>query len=279
VTAIDRWREQLERWAIPPEIVAAAPESPYGFPTELFRIRGERATDQVEPTPTTIRALEKLPEAGRVLDVGCGGGATSLPLAGRAGVLVGVDAQGDMLEGLLSNARAAGVEAEAVHGRWPDVSERVAPVDVAVAGHVLYNVADLEPFALALAGAARGRVVFELTERHPLHWMNDLWLRFHEVRRPDGPVATDALGALEEVGLHPRMELWTPQPSGGGFERRADAVALVRRRLCLPPDRDGELMDALGPRLVDREGLWSAGPTDQRLATIGLTANEEAGAS
>ena len=51
-----------------------------------------------------------------------------------------------MLEGFLANARAAGARATTIHGRWPDVSGEVSPVDVAVAGHVLYNVADLEPF-------------------------------------------------------------------------------------------------------------------------------------
>jgi SAM-dependent methyltransferase len=279
VTAIERWRAHLERWAIPPEIVAAAPESPYGFPMELFRTRGERATGPTGSTPTTARALERLPEGGRVLDVGCGGGATSLPLAGRAGVLVGVDAQEDMLEGFLTNARTAGVDAEAVHGRWPDVAEKVAPVDVAVAGHVLYNVADLEPFARGLAAAARSGVVFELTERHPLDWMNDLWLRFHEVDRPEGPVAADALEALTELGLDPRMDFWSAPPRGGGFERKADAVALVRRRLCLSPDRDDELVEALGARLAERGGLWSVGPPDQHLATIRLPATAGAGSS
>jgi len=279
VTAIGRWRQGLERWAIPPEIVAAAPKSPYGFPTELFRTRGERANDRADPTPTTLRALEGLPEGGRVLDVGCGGGASSLPLASRAGALVGVDAQEDMLAGFLANAGAAGVEAEAVHGRWPDVADRVGPVDVAVAGHVLYNVADLEPFAQRLATVARSRVVYELTERHPLHWMNDLWLRFHDVVRPDGPVATDAREALAELGDDARMELWSAPQRGGGFDRRTDAVALIRRRLCLDPSHDDELTEALGSRLVERDGLWSAGPADQRLATIQVATSAGAGSS
>jgi SAM-dependent methyltransferase len=205
-----------------------------------------------------------------VLDVGCGGGATSLPLAGHAGVLIGVDAQEDMLEGFLANARAVGAVAETVHGGWPDVAERIAPVDVAVAGHVLYNVADLAPFVRGIAAVSRHRVVFELTERHPLHWMNDLWLRFHGLERPSGPAATDALDALVESGLDPRIERWGTTPRAGGFARRADAIALVRRRLCLSPSRDDELGRALGPRLLERGGLWSAGPSEQSLATIWL---------
>jgi SAM-dependent methyltransferase len=267
VSAVDRWREQLGSWAIPPGILSAAPESPYGFPTALFRTRGERSLDQ-EPTPTTARALDVLPRGGRVLDVGCGGGATSLPLAGRAGVVVGVDAQEDMLEGFLANARAAGVRAVPVHGRWPDVSHEVEPVDVAVAGHVLYNVPELATFVRALAEITRRLVVFELTDRHPLHWMNDLWLRFHGVQRPEGPTAEDAMAALIELGLEARIERWVAPPRPGGFDRRDDALGLVRRRLCMAAGSDPELLDALGDRLGERDGWWSAGPSDQTLATI-----------
>lgn len=268
MTAIRRWGELLGSWAIPSEILDAAPESPYGFPTEVFRTRGALRDEPDTPTPTTRRALEALPEGGRVLDVGCGGGATSLPLAGRAGDLVGVDAQKDMLEGFLSNTRAAGMRAEAVDGRWPEVAGEIAPVDVAVAGHVLYNVADLGPFVGELAATARRRVVFELTERHPLHWMNDLWLRFHGLERPSGPVSDDALDALGELGLDARIERWEAAPRIGGFARRADALALARRRLCLSLSRDDELAEALEDRLVERGGLWSVGPPAQALATL-----------
>jgi SAM-dependent methyltransferase len=268
VTAIERWGELLEGWAIPSEILAASPESPYGFPAEVFRARGAQREEPGAPTRTTQRALERLPEGGRVLDVGCGGGATSIPLADRAGRLVGVDAQEDMLEGFLANAQAAGSPAEVVHGRWPDVAGSIAPVDVAVAGHVLYNVADLGPFVSELAATARRRVVFEITERHPLHWMNDLWLRFHDLDRPSGPVSDDALDALRELDLDARIERWQAAPRIGGFARRADAVALARRRLCLPASRDDELAVALGDRLVERGGLWSVGPPAQSLATL-----------
>jgi SAM-dependent methyltransferase len=267
VSALARWAEQLAAWAIPPEIVAAAPESPYGFPAELFRTRGARA-DVQDVTPTTGRALEALPWGGSVLDVGCGGGATSLPLAGRAGELVGVDAQEDMLEGFLANARAAGVGARAVHGEWPAVEGDLGSADVALAGHVLYNVSDLAPFIHALARAAP-RVVLELTDRHPLHWMNDLWLRFHGLERPEGPTPDDGLAAIRELGFDARLERWTTAPATVGFDRREDAVALVRRRLCLDASRDREIVDALGGRLKERDGHWSVGSSgDRSLATI-----------
>ena len=58
------------------------------------------------------------------------------------------------------------------------------------------------------------------------------------------------------------------EAGSGGFERRDDAIALVRRRLCLKADRDGEIAESLGDRLKQRNGLWSAGPAEQRLVTL-----------
>ncbi|MGH2539120.1 MAG: hypothetical protein ACRDGK_01205, partial [Actinomycetota bacterium] len=60
----------------------------------------------------------------------------------------------------------------------------------------------------------------------------------------------------------------TEDAAGGGFERRDDAVAMVRRRLCLPPERDVEVAEALGSRLSERHGLWRAGPGDQPVVTL-----------
>ena len=151
---------------------------------------------------------------------------------------------------------------------WPEVADTVDSVDVAVAGHVLYNVAELEPFVLRLAALAEHRVVFELTDRHPLAWMNDLWLRFHSLERPSGPTPDDALDVLSEIRLDATLERWEAPPRVGGFADRADALALARRRLCLPSSRDEELASALGSRLAERGGLWSVGPGSQSLATI-----------
>jgi SAM-dependent methyltransferase len=265
--ATERWRDALGALAIPEPILAAAPESPWGFPPELFASRNAEPEARAE-APTTLRALEALPAAGAVLDVGVGGGATSLPLAGRASAITGVDGSGSMLEVFRSAAAKAGVAAETVQGTWPDVAYLVAHADVVVSGHTFYNVPKLAPFVRALTTHARRRVVVELTTEHPLAWTADLWRRFHAYERPDGPFADDAEAVIRELGLEVRRDELETDPRPGGFARREDAVALVRKRLCLPAERDDEIAEALGERLAERDGRWSAGPGRSRLVTL-----------
>jgi SAM-dependent methyltransferase len=266
VTALDRWGDELRAMAIPEAILDAAPESPFAFPTELFRRRAERSA-AAEPTPTTMAALDALPADGTVLDVGCGGGATSLPLAARAASITGVDASGPMLETFAQQVGRAGAAARTVEGSWPEVAAKTPEADVVVGGHVLYNVQDLEPFVRALDTHALRRSVLELTGDHPLAWMSDLWERFHGWRRPAGPTSAVAEAALRELGLAPtRADRGADDP--GGFARRGDAVALIRRRLCLPADRDDEIAEALGDRLRRVGDAWDVGPPERAVVTL-----------
>jgi len=264
--ALARWRERLEDWAIPEEILAAAPESPWGCPVGLFRSRARRAGSR-PATPSNREAARFLPAGGTVLDVGAGGGAASLPLAGMAGRLVAVDESPAMVAAFLAAAEAAGVAAEGVEGRWPEVAGRVAPADVVVCHHVLYNVADLAPFAEALTGHARHRVVVELTDRHPLVDLGPLWRRFHDLERPTGPGADDATAALEALGLRVARQDWESRDRFG-FDDFDELVAFTRRRLCLPARRDPEVAAALldrGTRQVD--GVWVSGQP-RRVTTL-----------
>jgi len=264
--ALEWWREQLDGWAIPSEILAAAPESPWGYPVGLFRSRARRAGSR-PATPSNLEAARSMPEGGSVLDVGAGAGAGSLPLAGLASRLVAVDESPAMVASFLDAADAAGVPAEAVEGRWPEVAGRVGPADVVVCHHVLYNVADLAPFALALTGHARRRVVAELTDRHPLAGLRPLWRRFHDLDRPTGPGADDAVAALGAAGLEVDRQDWE-QPDRFGFDDFDELVAFTRRRLCLPAARDPEVAEALldeGTRQVD--GVWVSGQP-RRVTTL-----------
>ena len=112
---------------------------------------------------------------------------------------------------------------------------------------------------LALTDHARRGVVAELTLEHPQSSLNDLWLRFHRIRRPTEPRADDAVAVLREAGLEPNRTDWEP-PLRGGFADRADLVAWVRRRLCLSADRDQEVAEAIADRTIERDGLANFAP-------------------
>lgn len=259
MSAAERWARALAAWAIPPEILASAPESPWGYPTDVF---ARRADDRpAVPTPSTQRALEALPEGGSVLDVGCGAGAASLPLAGHAGSLIGVDPSGALLHAFRERAEKSGKHVTTIEGSWPDVADRTPAADVVVCHHVAYNVPDLAQFARRLADHARRRVVMELTARHPMSALNDLWLHFHGLVRPTTPTADDALAVLREIGATPHSARWeSPAQGWSGPSARDDLVAWARRRLCLPPERDPEIAAALGPHVVQQGGGVSLPP-------------------
>jgi len=263
-SASAKWREALAEWAIPKGILERAPESPWHFPVKLFSARAEEAT-RMPPTFSNLRALEALPDGGIVLDVGCGGGAASLPLAARASRLIGVDSSAEMLSAFLDAARKAGVDAETVEGPWPEAADRTPVADVVVCHHVFYNAPNLTTFERRLTDHARSRVVVEMTIEHPQSSLNPLWAHFHGLVRPVRPTADDAVEVLREGGLQPRREDWSA-PRPGGFETKSEAVAMVRRLLCLPAERDPEVERLLDERWKSAGGRW--GFPDRPVATI-----------
>ncbi len=238
--AAQRWADQLAAWAIPEEIMAQAPESPWEFSPALFK------GPPPEPGPETVsqrRAKEALPGGGSVLDVGCGGGAAGLALVPPAGRVTGFDQSAQLLAIFADRARELGVDYEVVQGDWPEGSGAVGPADVVVCHHVAYNVPNLADFAAALTDHARIRVVMELSARHPRYGVNPLWRHFWDVERPEGPVADDAVAVVEEAGIRPRVER---SPRLARSTSREARVASVRRYLCLPADRDAEIDALLG---------------------------------
>lgn len=239
--AARRWAQELAGWAIPEQILAGAPEAPWGFPLEMFKAPAEHLD-----TPSRRRALEALPSGGSVLDVGAGGGAAGLALVPPLTHLTAVDETASMLAMLRETAAGLGAEVTTVEGRWPDVAAQVAPADVVVCHHVLYNAADLSAFVTALGAHARCRVVVEITECHPMAGLNSLWRHFHGIDRPEGPGVVEALAVLAEAGIDAHAEHFT-RPARWQSRDRSLQVAFARRRLCLPAEADKEVDRLLAP--------------------------------
>lgn len=257
-TAAARWAKDLDAWAIPPEILAQAPVSPWEFPPGILERRADRSRGT--HTPSTRAAREALPDKGSVLDIGCGAGAASLPLADRAASLIGVDTDLRALKEFRTRAEAAGVKTITLEGRWPDIADRASIVDVTVCNHVAYNVPNLTAFAHGLTEKTRSRVVMELTVVHPRAYLNELWLHFHKLARPTRPTADDAEAVLREAGLEVHREDWTPPEANTLFASTEEAVAWTARALCLNNDRLGELRQLVEPGLLRIDGMVAQPP-------------------
>jgi hypothetical protein len=163
-----------------------------------------------------------------------------------------------MLAQFAGAARELGVEHAEVQGSWPDRAGRVAPADVVVCHHVVYNVAPIDTFVAALGSHARRRVVLELTDRHPSTALRPLWKRFWDLSRPDEPSADLLVEVVAEAGFRPRVERRDRPVRKVGTD--PSYIAFVRRRLCLDATRDEEIGAALatvdGPRSVSTVTVW-----------------------
>jgi SAM-dependent methyltransferase len=242
-SAAQRWREALDAWRIPESVLRSAEDEPWVLPREVFARRARRRREAPEG-PSFELAWAALQPPGSVLDVGAGAGAACLPLAGRCTEITAIDPHEGLLADLAAGAAEVGVECRTVLGSWPEAAAGVEPADVVLCHHVLYNVADLAPFAVSLERHARRLVVVELTQRHPIAQLNDLWRRFHGIDRPEGPTADDAVAVLRELGIEPRVRRWARPPTADhpSFEALVD---VTRRRLCLPRARHNEVARAL----------------------------------
>jgi SAM-dependent methyltransferase len=263
---LDHWRDELAAWAIPEHITAAVTESPWVLPRQVFA----RRADRLAAAPAGLsyrRAWRALDPPGSVLDVGSGAGAACIPLLPRTTALTAVDADKEMLELLASRASALAGRVRLVQGQWPDVAREAAPADLVTCFNVVYNVPDLLPFLAALTASARRLVVLEMTAEHPLVSMNDLWLRFHGLRRPDGPTADDLLRILAAMGTTAGYERWQ-RDSGPDYASFAELVEVTRRRLCLPPERTPEVARALEESDVDPERPADLGTNRRDVVTI-----------
>lgn len=239
-TAADRWAAGLARWRIPDEVATAPP--PEGFPVQRFADIADLSVTLDSPSRRIATAV--LPEGGSVLDVGCGAGAGSLPLAPPAARLIGVDVQASMLEAFRERAVGRGATATGVLGPWQEVLDDLRSTDVVVSHHTAYGTPELDRFAHALAAKARRRVVLELSFEHPTAWTRPYWQAIHDIDAPGGPTSDDAADVLREAGIDVEVEHWeeaAPLPP----ESEEDQLRFLRARLRVGPDRDEELLDLL----------------------------------
>lgn len=251
-SAVDKWRSDLESWAIPQEILAQAEVPPWFHPAALFAL-----PEKIWDSPSHQRAREAMPMGGTVLDIGCGGGIAAFAIAPPAAHVIGVDHQSEMLAMFAANAAERGLQCDVIEGFWPAVADKVPVADVVTAHHVVYNVGDIKPFIEALNSHATKRVVIELPLVHPMTPRSNGWKYFWNLDRPTSPTADDFFKLLEEMGIQAKIEKFEGRILLD--EGEDDRVEYTRMRLCLPKSRRDEIVEFL---------KTDPSPTSRQLAVI-----------
>ena len=263
--AAERWRSELEAWAIPQQLLEAVTDSPYRWPVELFRRRNITA-EEMAPSPTSETVERLAGPGGTVLDIGAGAGRASLPLARTGHPVTAVEKAPEMAAALREESVGVGGYA-VVEDEWPTAVD-LGSFDVVMAAHVVYDVPLIEPFLRAMAAHSLRGVVLELTEAHPWAPLGPYYRALHGIDRPDGPTVDDLVDVIrEEMGVEPTVERWE-RPGGTWFESWDEIIELYRRRLVVPPARSDEVRPLLEPDVEIHDGRMTVGEPVRRLATV-----------
>lgn len=242
----DAWRDALNSWGIPDEILNQAPTNPWIHPVELFQV-----PEEIPNTPSHQKAREVNPTS--VLDVGCGGGLATFALVPPATRVIGVDHQAEMLQEFKANASKRHIEAETHLGFWPELSEQVPKADVVVCHHVLFNVFEIEKFLIELDAHAEKRVVIEIPVRHPQSSSNFLWQHFWGINRPESPNAEQIVEILDSLGISANIVNWESDSRPSVSEQKA--IEFNRIRLCLDQSKDPEIAQIMKEQPATRREL------------------------
>lgn len=266
------WRTMLEAWALPPEITEQElkhddPDDGWRSIAEQFQRMAEQAMEG-SPGPLLSRVLDRATPDTTVLDVGAGTGRQTLQLAPHVGRVIAVEPSPSMREFLAGEIEEYGCDnVELVAGRWQDA--RVSKADIVVCANVFYDVQDLVPFVEKLDSHARDACFAEITFRHPVARLNEMWRRFQGVQRPERPDYFDAVAVLHQMGIYANVAI-ERVPASFWYPSLGEAVESYRRRLHLPANSEKipELRTYIQERSREIGGRIYPGPERRRIVIL-----------
>ena len=235
MSAVESWNERVEsHHAQSARIQESSDWSSDDFwqpLASMFKADPARTDD-----PLLNRMLRLVGPESTVLDVGGGAGRFALPLALRTRHVTVVEPSDSMIDGLNESAREAGIEnIDVVQANWDDAE--VGSTDVVLCAHVVYGVADIEPFLRKLHDHAKERVAILAFTESPLSAFSPLWNLIHGEERIDLPALPELLDTLWEMCIYPDMEM-LEEPRDRTAESREKVLGMLRHFLFVIPETE-----------------------------------------
>jgi SAM-dependent methyltransferase len=218
--------------------------------------------------PFLERVLGFVDGRSTVLDVGAGAGRHSVPLARAVRRVLAVEPSAAMASRLREWAQAEGLgNIEVIEGAWPEVNVPIC--DVVICSHVLYPVAEIEPFLRKLDDSARRYCFLWLHGEQVALESLGLWERFYGEPRARQPTFRDVVSVLWQMGLRPNVEM-SEIPESWSWGSMDEAAQAFREHLPIPEDEatEARLRQELAAVLVEREERLYLPKTTYRSAIV-----------
>jgi 2-polyprenyl-6-hydroxyphenyl methylase/3-demethylubiquinone-9 3-methyltransferase len=192
-------------------------------PVRLGYIR-DRATAQFGRDPKKLDCLKRL----RMLDIGCGGGILSEPLARLGAEMVGADPSDDNIAAARAHAESAGVAVDYRVTTAEDLAAAKERFDVVLAMEVVEHVTDVDSFVSTCAAMVKpgGLMIVATLNRtlksfafaivgaeYVLRWLprgTHQWDRFVKPEELESAIERDGLQVTGERGViyNPFADRW-----------------------------------------------------------------------
>lgn len=212
-------------------------------------VRHNDYVDQVLP-----RLLTVLGPTARVLEIGPGSGAFTLPLARAVQEVVAVESSAEMCAVLRRSLAQAGIDnVRLLPQQIEEMVETLAgPFDLAFASYSLYNVEAIDVVIRNLVHLAQ-HVVVLMGSGEPREWEQDLYRRFLGMERVAPPQAQYLYPLLLEMGIYADVQVfWTSY--NYVYDSEEALVEWWQRRFHLPESERSALRAALLPLTERRDG-------------------------
>lgn len=253
MSAIDAWKRRvLAHHGQSEGVMAAAGWSDDDFwqpYARFFRLDPRRQDD-----PVLDVLLSMVDEGDRALDVGGGAGRMALPMALKCEHVHVVEPSESMVAQLHESAADAGIgNVSVTQAVWEDAEVEAA--DVVLCAHVVYGVADIEPFVRKLEAHSRSLVALLAFVESPMTRISPFWKPVHGEERIDMPALPELVNVLWEMGIYPDVQMLGPEPPDR-FEDRDVALTQLRNRLYVHAGsaEDERLRASMDELLTDEDG-------------------------